>query len=433
MRLYLNLFFISFLCLAILNGFRTEIKIVRTEMQESKNLFKGKLGKALNQKKNKIEASTNLKKLIEESQSIQYPVYKDWPVISLWLTYEDQYGLQGIVKNRLEHGPMWEKMGYVEYFENGINTYKSKVGVRLHGGSSRRAYPSSYRIYFSKKYGKTSFLNEFKFENKFANNLKKIVLHREKPLHFLIDFTYWFTREVGGYALETKPVIFYLNGKLVGHYYLIQHLSHNYIKRELGHKDFYFYRYKSSNSGKSALVYQKMYDEITSAPAPLKAKYVKKYVDLENLVNSIIPFIYLSVNDWYQGMAVMNRNESKRWYWINWDMDRAFAGNYYIRKTKKMEKPKCFSILSYNNRARNDIRSIIFRRLITEDPDFKLWFKKYFKDTINKISENDIKNRFSYYRILAKSAFLDVEEHLAIMEDFLSKRKEIVFSELDKL
>src|SRR5918993_6074231 len=77
------------------------------------------------------------------------------PVLSLTLDEKDLHDPQtGLLANVTEHGSEWEREGSVSYFDHGKLLFASGVGVRIHGGGSRRVPPrQGFRLYFRRKYG----------------------------------------------------------------------------------------------------------------------------------------------------------------------------------------------------------------------------------------------------------------------------------------
>lgn len=438
------LFFLSLIILATLANKISpkEKNLIRSTLLDSKPIYKGSFGKAFDSIKDHVTISDDLKQLVleEDSHKLLHP--KGWGVVSLKVDEDDLYGAIGILKNWKDHGPIWERPGHLTYYENEKELFSSYVGVRLHGGSSRQRtlvfdditgplgdkkvktiYQKSVRVYFKKKYGEAKFYQGFKFEKTETPRLKKLIIHYDLPKVFLSDFTYWFAGKVKALTPETKPVMYYLNNKFHGFYYLVEHLNLKNFEKKLGHKDIRFYRFKSNNRFVDKAMYKKLVNYITDTPSPINYDDVKAKIDIKNFMASIFPYIFLSVTDWHQG--VMYRNIKKkpdtRWRWYNWDMDHAISWRANKTKTNRpLWKKEGLELLLVKNQG--DLRAKILSRLWKESPDFKKDFKKYCDQQLKWIKKGEYKKRLNYYRTLAKAANRYTSNHIDVMEDFMNNR-----------
>src|SRR5688572_22052300 len=145
------------------------------------------------------------------------------PVLSLTLDEADLRDPEtGLLTNVMEHGSEWERKGSVSYFDEGKLLFASGVGVRIHGGGSRRVSPrQGFRLYFRRKYGRRELPPGLLF-GPAAQPIRRLIVHNDVrrdqngPWSFVNPLAYDFARAIGAIAPETKPVRFYLNGEYYG-------------------------------------------------------------------------------------------------------------------------------------------------------------------------------------------------------------------------
>ena len=75
------------------------------------------------------------------------------PTISIVTEERNLYDKrEGLLRHRLERGREWERPAFVSYFEAGNLRYEAPVGLRLHGGKSRKASVPSFQLVFRRSY-----------------------------------------------------------------------------------------------------------------------------------------------------------------------------------------------------------------------------------------------------------------------------------------
>jgi len=342
----------------------------------------------------------------------------NWPLISIVVDDESLYGPEkGIVTNYNERGQQWERLGYVSYYENKKLLFATGAGVRLHGGESRRPPSSakeeikqgfmfpetarkkrlSLRLYFRDDYGANEIPKGLLFGGA-AKSVKTLVVHFERvgkwPLQTCM--TYDIVNQLGAVAPEAKPVLFYLNGKYRGTYFICEHISKKQWARRLGNKDFAFIRYKGSSDEDSKKVYNKMVRWAVDGRKRMTLEDARKYIDVENLSCFIFSHVFCGSEDSFQGAAILDRQrEDARWFWINWDMDvTSWRGKADSRDTWELGLPRKYC---------NGLQGILFSRLITESSEYREYFIRLVAEMLNhRVNRKYLSERIKYYDQMAK-------------------------------
>ena len=186
---------------------------------------------------------------------------KRLPTLSIAI---DQYDLRhrthGLRPHRMNRGREWERPGYLSYFDDGQLRFASGVGVRIHGGKSRRLRKNSFRVYFRDIYGADQFTPGVLFDGA-GTPLRRLIVHndyredyRERIWHFANPLAFDITRRIGGLAPQTQPVSLFLNGRLAGVYVLTERLDRHYLIAHFGHDRFIFVRTKWDRGGRDLRV-----------------------------------------------------------------------------------------------------------------------------------------------------------------------------------
>ena len=165
---------------------------------------------------------------------------KGWPLISITVDHDALYDLKrGIIPNYNGRGRQWERQAHVAYYDNRKRLFASTVGLRLHGGMSRKE-GRNFRLYFRSQYGAEEFKSGLLFPPEIR--LKRLVV---RQTNFNDPLALDFARAIGCKAPRTRLALFALNGKHKGIYLLSEHLSRKQWEvSHFKHKNFLFYRYK---------------------------------------------------------------------------------------------------------------------------------------------------------------------------------------------
>jgi hypothetical protein len=311
------------------------------------------------------------------------------PVLSVVVQESDLFGKErGIVKNFKNSGKLWERLAYVSYFEGGRVVFATAAGIRLHGGSSRgEKGPQSYRLYFRGEYGSDQFKPGVLFSRE-SEPITHLVVHnilnwqsRFNPV-IALDIA----RRIGCAVPETKVVRFVLNGRPQGYYYLSEHLNKSQWSSRIGHDNFAFYKFRGSNERKTAEDHRRLEKWAGDPTVKMTMAEAGKIVDVDNMSRQLFSWMYCNTMDQVQGVAVLDREvPGSRWYWINWDMDQSFANGYRGAKNIPFWKQPSIELAAGLNAnwMKAMARPTLFRRLMEEDPEYRVYFVNLVTDLLN--------------------------------------------------
>jgi len=167
-----------------------------------------------------------------------------WPLISIVADHNDLYGYErgiavrkGLVPPAERKGLEWERFASISYYEHGKLLFATGAGLRTHGQIAK-----SFRLYFRDEYGADQFKSGVLFDSE-SQPIKRLVVHDDYPhgLHFTTSLAFDIARQIGCVVPEAKPVIFFLNGKSQGLYWISEHLSKKQWESHFKHDNFLFF------------------------------------------------------------------------------------------------------------------------------------------------------------------------------------------------
>lgn len=323
-----------------------------------------------------------------------------FPVISI-ATDEDYLNdpAIGIMQNMREIGPAWERLASVSLWEDGEMVLGSRVGLRIHGDSTRYRGDPSFRLYFRPRYGATS-AGGGRLLGPAAQPAAVVVVHVVRWRgHYPNIFVFEMARRLGLPTVAFRPVSVFLNGEPRGIYVLTERvMPDGWGRTHFGDANFFMYVYKGETRRPSREAHADLEAWVT-ASAPLTMRDAEQRIDVANLTRHLFTVMFAYTTDWAQGAALLDRNDAeRRWFWMHWDMDQSF----YLRGIVEVEpwaqpfmavvtlrgtrdELEAWGIVTddrHNDRHRLDVRRIIFMQLL-EDPEYRRYFVRFVTDALN--------------------------------------------------
>lgn len=321
----------------------------------------------------------------------------EWPLLSLVVIPHDLYdAATGIMSNALQRGRAWERTGQVSYFEDGVEILSGRVGVRMHGGDSRRALGNTpmFRLYFRDRYrpdpNRPSVLHGAGREAA----ARWVIRHPPHTNFYANAFAFEIARRNGALTPAFQPVRFFLNGDYSGDYLLTEQVNRaGWGRSYFGHDDYLLYVYRDAGDAheESATAYLELQRWANDPDVDMTLEEASRRIDMENFSRHLLTFAFAGERDPYQGAAFRNeRIPGSRWQWLHYDLDQSFTRNETLPPEIDWQKPGFELFTSYLTGERGtDIRAVLFRRLIL-DPVFR----DYFTDLVLGLLNHSIDQAF---------------------------------------
>lgn len=308
----------------------------------------------------------------------------NWLVISAVVDEQDLYGKEdGIISNSDGRGREWEKLAYLNIYDNKVLRLTTAAGIRMHGDYSRQRKEKNFRFYMRSTYG-NKFIEPGIIFGSESQPLSVFVVRKDQTWLSMSSLLTEYAYSAGLDAPRTRPALLYLNGKLEGVYAVSEHMGKKQWGTRFNHEKFIFSRLK----GESDEVYEDKVEEFQAwardRSRKLTFEEIRKKVDVKNMSTYLFMVMYLDIQDWYQGALFRDLTASDdRWQWVLWDLDGAFREAWRTNEdgTPYQINPMAEILLPWSeNDVRwsmyaGDLRHHLFNRLYPQ-----IEYRKFFKD-----------------------------------------------------
>jgi len=201
---------------------------------------------------------------IAGAQAQAVPLFDDSTVQTINLTVAA--GDWGLLKEYYQLNAYY----HATFTWNGISM---DIGVRQHGSGSRSPVKPNLDLNFAKY---------VKHQNFLGLNFVILKANNEDPSNLREWLSMKLFRRMGIPAPREAPAQVFVNGQLLGFYYIVEHLDEQFLQRNYGESGGYLYSFQSTNTyydfeyrGRSPLLYADLLDLKTGQPAPDLATFAK--------------------------------------------------------------------------------------------------------------------------------------------------------------
>jgi flagellar biosynthesis regulator FlaF len=245
--------------------------------------------------------------------------------------------------NYYQRGPEWEREAAFEFFdENGDLGFSQIVGLRVHGGYSRRFSHKSFRVYARSEYGESR-INYPVFPDQPYDSYNRLVLRnsgndqgytmlRDGVVHQLVEHLNFDTQAY-------RPAVVYINGEYWGIHNIREHYDRHYLGRVYGVDPDKI----DLLTGNMAVVegteshYRNLHQFIISNEMARdhNFEYVKTRMDIDNYLDYYAAQVFFANSDWphnnidYWRLRTSSNPDAPaghdgRWRWLFYDIDVTF-------------------------------------------------------------------------------------------------------------
>ena len=296
-------------------------------------------------------------------------------------------------------GDEWEVNAQFSYYVNQEEVLNQGVGIRIHGGQTRK-YPSkSLRIYARSELGEESLDYPF-FEDLADESFKRLILRNSgndfATTYFLDAFIHKSVNHLNFETQAYQPTITFLNGEFWGILNMRERYDKHYFKRvfdindgEIDHVEISGL-YEAKEGDLDHYFSMLNFVETNSLVTDENFNYITTQLDPENFTDYHITEIYVNNLDWMHNNVELFRKKTLqytpdspyghdgRWRWILKDTDVGFglAGSHQDN-TLAFAKGSITSNNPYPAWSRT-----LFVKML-ENESFKNYFINRFADLLN--------------------------------------------------
>jgi hypothetical protein len=298
------------------------------------------------------------------------------PYVALWI---DPCRSMRLHLDPWNRGRESEEVGWVSIWNEGRLILSTAVGVRMHGGISRKDPPFSYRLYFRDDYGLAGVPAALLPDAPGEAISRLIVAELDdrapdgRPWPFPGETAFAVGRRLGAEVPATRIAWFSINGDTTRPVSLIEHLGSDFLRRHYGHEGFDFVRGKREAGDPAEALFETELAWIAAQPAPLLATTAAARYDLDSLVTWFVTVVICGTGDLYQDAMVRDRSgefRGGRWFWIHWDHDMSFRTPPKNSRFGRFRDASYAILWSARETDRAPSRALLLR-LLAEDEAFR--------------------------------------------------------------
>ena len=286
-----------------------------------------------------------------------------YDVLSLAIDPEDwDDPVHGIYTHPFERGRDWQRGACLSLFTAGRLVAESTVGLRIHGGRSRRKHEKSLRLALTPAYGATVTTADL-LPGAIGESL--VVHNDRRALRYANPIAYRLAALVGCEVPRTRPLRLLINGELLDYtYFLTEHLDDSHFSDKLGHRK--FSRVDERVRPKPRRYYSHYIRPLRRQPALMRD--AEQHVDVGAAIDWLTAILFCAPYDSRQGIAWLDHLGDARWRWVVWDMDWSFQP---WPETVIGERIVPRSVTADLMQPHEDIRTGLFSKLMADDPAFR--------------------------------------------------------------
>ena len=232
-----------------------------------------------------------------------------------------------------QHGREWERLAHVEFYELDNTGFAQPLGLRVHGGKTRRYMQKPLKLYARKEYGMKN-IRCLLFDELDYVSFKRLVL---KPFRAawtgagLQDLlAHQLARPLRPVSLASRPVTLFLNGEYWGIYFL-QEAPDERLIEQLDDVDADDVNLISAwdgiveNGNGDNFLHLMQWLETADLADTLQYQRLCSMIDIDNFIDYQLFEAFITNTDWPANNMRCYQHHSTPWRWIFYDGDAGFG------------------------------------------------------------------------------------------------------------
>jgi hypothetical protein len=234
--------------------------------------------------------------------------------------------------NYYQRGLEWERNANIEFYEaDGPGGFRHSVGLRVHGGHSRKLMQKNLAVYARNDYGRNTIEYPL-FSEKCVAGFRRLALRGYSSSSSGCGME----NHLGGKLASTvdvdytagRPAVMYLNGEYWGVYFICEKQDEHFIEGNTGIcadsidliSDWTGWAEQGSNDNFHALY---SFMESADLTSDSSMAVVSEWIDVDNFIDYQLLEIFLANWDWPANNVKMwrERKDGARWRWMYFDGD----------------------------------------------------------------------------------------------------------------
>jgi len=294
--------------------------------------------------------------------------------------------------NFFKRGIEFEREVYFQYFNKyGVLEFEQNIGMRIHGGITRRNPQKSLKFYTRPEYGGGEINLPFLAE-KGVNRFILESMQESGGGQALIEdvLAQEIVKKIGLEQQNFQAVIVFINGEYWGLHNIRDRVDENYLAYKFNlNKDSFDIIDGHSLDGYPAINgdntdYLKILDFIKNNDMNehINYNYINSKIDLDNFIDYYSVEIFFANHDWpIHNIKMWKKKNNGKWRFILYDLDGGFTGvggdhtiNMFERLSNDVDCGSC---------GNSPDATLLFRSLM-ENKQFRKKFSSRYKEIIEK-------------------------------------------------
>lgn len=231
-----------------------------------------------------------------------------------------------------QHGREWERTAWVEYLDPDGGGFAQCLGLRVHGGKTRRNMQKPLKLYARRDYGPRTIEYPL-FDERPYHAFKRLVL---KPFSaswykggVQDALAHSIAEPLSFLSLASRPVTLFINGEYWGIYYLQESPDEHLVASLEGADDDEVDLIGSwlglEQTGNNAGFLQMMYfmEDVDFSDSIQYAR-AEELIDIDNFIDYQLFEAFICNNDWPANNMRCYQYDDRPWRWIFYDGDACF-------------------------------------------------------------------------------------------------------------
>ena len=231
-----------------------------------------------------------------------------------------------------QHGREWERLAHVEYYELDNKGFSQPIGIRVHGGKTRRLMQKPLKLYARKEYGENKIRYHLFDECSYSVH-KRLIL---RPFCAALNsagiqdlLAQKIAQPLRFVSLASRPVTLYINGEYWGIYFLQESPDEHLVEQIYGVDDEavnLIGAWMSLENGSDSLFREMMqWLHTADLSTPSQYEYLCSLIDLDNYIDYLLFESFIANQDWPANNTRRFQFGQSSWRWIFYDGDDCFA------------------------------------------------------------------------------------------------------------
>ena len=294
--------------------------------------------------------------------------------------------------NYFERGFDSEREVYFQYFnQEGKLSFELDLGMRIHGGITRRNPQKSLKFYARKEYGEVSINLPFLAEKRVNRFILESMQESGGGQALIEDVVAQeIVKNIGLEQQNFQAVIVFINGEYWGLHTIRDRLDENYLAYKFNlNKDSF-----DIIDGHSLEGYPEIYGDNTDYLKILdfiknndineqkNYNYINSKIDLDNFIDYYSVEIFFANHDWpIHNIKMWKKKNNGKWRFILYDLDAGFTGNRRDHTLNMFERLS--NEVDCGSCGNSPDATLLFRSLM-ENEQFRKKFSSRYKEIIEK-------------------------------------------------